>query len=60
MRANNDSVFTCSCAPTTQQIKHVIAMGAIGPLCDILEVRDTKVIEIALDALDNILRVGLV
>lgn len=33
-------------------------MGAVGPLCDILLMRDTKVIEIALDALDNMLRVG--
>lgn len=48
------------CIPggTDDQIKHVIEMGAIPPLCEILEVRDTKVTEIALDALDNMLRIG--
>ena len=32
--------------------------GCIQPLCDILGVGDNKVIEVALDALENILRVG--
>lgn len=40
------------------QINTIVAAGAIPPLCDILRVPDTKVIEVALDALENILRVG--
>ena len=56
--------FSLPCPPVCvlggndDQIKHIIEMGAIGPLCDILEVQDAKVIEITLDALDNMLRVG--
>jgi len=41
-----------------EQIRFIVEQGAIGPLCDILGVADPKVIEVALDALDNILRVG--
>lgn len=40
------------------QIHHIVAAGAIQPLCDILKVPEIKVIEVALDALENILRVG--
>jgi hypothetical protein len=35
-----------------------VAAGCISPLCDILSTPDPKVIEVALDALSNILRVG--
>lgn len=40
------------------QIKHIVEQGAIKPLCDILQVPDPKVITVAIDALENILRVG--
>merc|ERR1712166_601851 len=40
------------------QIQQLVAAGCIPPLCSILSVGDHKVIEVALDALDNILRVG--
>jgi len=40
------------------QIQQIVAAGCIPPLCSILSVGDHKVIEVALDALDNILRVG--
>ena len=32
--------------------------GCIKPLCDLLEVKDNKVVTVALEALENILRVG--
>ena len=32
--------------------------NCIKPLCDLLNISDTKIIHVALDALDNILRVG--
>jgi hypothetical protein len=41
-----------------EQIYHIVSQDAIEPLCDILEVPDVKVTEVALDALENILRVG--
>merc|ERR1712166_828351 len=40
------------------QIQQLVAAGCIPPLCNILSVVDHKVLEVALDALDNILRVG--
>jgi len=41
-----------------EQIAAIVKAGCISPLCNILSVGDHKVIEVALDALDNILRVG--
>ncbi|KAI9018045.1 importin alpha protein [Phycomyces nitens] len=41
-----------------EQIKRLVAEGAIKPLCDILRSKDNKIIQVALDGLDNILRVG--
>merc|ERR1712166_664222 len=38
------------------QIQQLVAAGCIPPLCNILSVGDYKVLEVALDALDNILR----
>ncbi len=32
--------------------------GCIKPLCDLLTVMDVKIVEVALDGLENILRVG--
>lgn len=33
-------------------------LGCIGPLCDLLTVMDTKIIQVALNGLENILRLG--
>lgn len=41
-----------------EQIHFIVKQGCIKPLCDILTVQDVKVMEVALDALENILRVG--
>eukprot|EP00040_Diaphanoeca_grandis_P023734 m.129577 g.129577 ORF g.129577 m.129577 type:complete len:542 (-) comp29409_c2_seq1:182-1807(-) len=43
---------------TDDQIRHIVECGAINPLCNILQVPDPKVINVAIDALENILRVG--
>lgn len=32
--------------------------GAIRPLCDLLTVMDSKIVQVALNGLENILRVG--
>lgn len=48
---------TCS-GGSPEQIAYLVSQGCIPPLCDLLTVAEAKVVEIALDALDNILNVG--
>ncbi|CAF3238520.1 unnamed protein product [Rotaria socialis] len=43
---------------SAQQIKYIIEQGAIPPLCDLLSVIDAKIIQVALNGLDNILKTG--
>ncbi|KAG5462483.1 MAG: importin alpha protein [Olpidium bornovanus] len=40
------------------QIKYLVAQGCIKPLCDLLTCMDNKIIQVALDGLENILKVG--
>eukprot|EP00047_Mylnosiga_fluctuans_P001759 m.221803 g.221803 ORF g.221803 m.221803 type:complete len:535 (+) comp10655_c0_seq1:2471-4075(+) len=40
------------------QIMFFVRQGCIKPLCDLLTVMDVKIVEVALDGLQNILRVG--
>jgi len=40
------------------QVKYLVEVGCIPPLCELLTVMDAKVIQVALNGLDNILRVG--
>mmetsp|Transcript_912 Transcript_912/g.1384 ORF Transcript_912/g.1384 Transcript_912/m.1384 type:complete len:509 (-) Transcript_912:558-2084(-) len=40
------------------QIKYLVQQGCIRPLCDLLSVNDTKIVTIALEGLENILKVG--
>ncbi|KAI9257156.1 armadillo-type protein [Phascolomyces articulosus] len=40
------------------QIKYLVSMGCIKPLCDILMAMDNKITLVALDGLENILRAG--
>ncbi|KAJ7932497.1 armadillo-type protein [Mycena leptocephala] len=40
------------------QIRYLVAQGCIKPLCDLLTMMDNKVIQVALDGLDNILKIG--
>jgi len=41
-----------------QQIKFLVQQGCIRPLCDLLTVSDPKIVTIALEGLENILKVG--
>jgi len=41
-----------------EQIKFLVQQGCIRPLCDLLSVNDTKIVTIALEGLENILKVG--
>lgn len=38
--------------------RYLVNQGCIGPLCDLLTVMDTKLIQVALNGLENILRLG--
>ncbi|KAK3711974.1 Importin subunit alpha-1 [Vermiconidia calcicola] len=40
------------------QIRFLVSQGAIRPLCDLLTCPDNKIIQVALDGLENILKVG--
>ena len=40
------------------QIKFLVQQGCIRPLCDLLTVNDSKIVTIALEGLENILKVG--
>ncbi|CCH46717.1 Importin subunit alpha [Wickerhamomyces ciferrii] len=39
-------------------IRYLVSQGCIKPLCDLLAVADNKIIEVTLDALENILKMG--
>lgn len=43
---------------TPEQIKYLVSQGCIRPLCDLLNVTDPKIVTIALEGLENILKVG--
>ncbi|KAI8877785.1 ARM repeat-containing protein [Backusella circina FSU 941] len=40
------------------QIQYMVHQGTITPLCDILNSLDNKIVQVALDGLENILKVG--
>ncbi|KAJ1665981.1 Importin subunit alpha-1 [Coemansia sp. RSA 1813] len=40
------------------QIRYLVQQGCIKPLCDLMNCMDNKIIQVALDGLENILRVG--
>lgn len=40
------------------QIRYLVSQGCIKPLCDLLKSMDNKIIQVALDGLENILKVG--
>ncbi|KAK8038130.1 Importin subunit alpha-1 [Apiospora phragmitis] len=41
-----------------EQIRYLVAQNCIRPLCDLLACPDNKIIQVALDGLENILKVG--
>ncbi|POM69169.1 Importin alpha-2 subunit [Phytophthora palmivora] len=43
---------------TTEQIKYLVQQGCIPPLVKLLDVQDPRIINVSLDALENILRAG--
>lgn len=43
---------------TAEQIRFLVEQGCISPLCDLLTVMDPKIVQVALNGLENILRLG--
>lgn len=43
---------------TPDQIKFLVDQNCIPPLCDLLTVMDAKIVQVALNGLENILRLG--
>eukprot|EP00049_Salpingoeca_infusionum_P019365 m.361567 g.361567 ORF g.361567 m.361567 type:complete len:533 (-) comp19687_c0_seq1:960-2558(-) len=43
---------------TTEQVQHLIQQGVIKPMVDMLCVEDTKITQISLDAIENVLKAG--
>jgi len=41
-----------------EQIKYVVEQNCIPPLCDLLDAKDGRIVSVALEGLENILRVG--
>lgn len=41
-----------------EQIRYLVSQGCIKPLCDILSTGDNKIIQVGLDGLENILKIG--
>lgn len=43
---------------TPEQIKYLVEQGCIEPLCNLLTVHDSRIVSVALEGLENILKVG--
>jgi hypothetical protein len=41
-----------------EHIRYIVHQGVIKPLCDLLQWGDNKIVQVSLDALENILKVG--
>jgi hypothetical protein len=42
---------------TAEQIRYLVDVGAVRPLCDLLSVPDVRIVTVALEGLENILKV---
>ncbi|PVU84498.1 hypothetical protein BB560_007336 [Smittium megazygosporum] len=49
---------TSAQVPQINQVRYLVEAGCIKPLCDLLTCMDNKIIQVALDGLENILKVG--
>jgi len=41
-----------------EQIRYLVSQGVIGPLCDLFVCEDSKIVMVAMEGIENILRVG--
>jgi importin subunit alpha-1 len=52
------AVVNATSSGTPEQIRYLVELNVISPLCDLLNIGDTKIIEVSLNGLDNILKFG--
>lgn len=52
------AVVNATSSGTPEQIRYLSELNVIPPLCDLLNIGDTKIIEVALNGLENILKFG--
>lgn len=53
------AVSNATSGGTTQQIVYIVQQGALTPLISLLSVNDTKIVTVALEGIENILKAGL-
>merc|ERR1719270_2852666 len=52
------AISNATAGGSPQQIEHLIECGCIKPMCDLLVTSEQRMIGVALDAIENILKVG--
>ena len=52
------AISNATCGQVFEHVKYMVDQGALKPLCDLLEVQDARMITVALDAIENMLKVG--
>jgi hypothetical protein len=52
------AILNATSGGTQQQIRYLVSIGCIKPLCDMLTVQDARIVTITLEGLENILKVG--
>eukprot|EP01041_Mallomonas_annulata_P010859 gene10859-22676_t len=52
------AVSNATSGGTPEQIMFIVSQGAIPPLCELLKVQDTKIVTVALEGIENILKIG--
>ena len=52
------AIATATSGGTPEQIEYLVSCGCIPPLCELLTVSDNKIVTVALESLENILKVG--
>lgn len=52
------AVTNATSGGTAEQIKYLVQIGCIPPMCDLLTVQDSNIVQVALNGLENILKAG--
>lgn len=52
------AVTNATSSGTAEQIRYLVQVGCIPPMCDFLTVVDSDIVQVALNALENILKAG--
>lgn len=52
------AITNATSSGTAEQIKYLVSVGCIPPMCELLTVMDSKIVQVALNGLDNILKSG--